>query len=222
MLAAAIKAWGDMWSPTLRAVLGKALGLTVVLFAAVLLTAEVALSTLVAMPWPWLSTLAAVATGLGLLAAFIVLMAPVTAMFAGLFLDEVADVVERRDYPDEPPARPLATWTALWTGLRFGLLVLAVNLALLPFLFFGIGAFVMWLGNAYLLGREYFGLIAMRHVSPAEAEALRRANASKVFAAGLVPAGLALVPVVNLLVPVFATAYFVHVFRLVRDGRARL
>jgi CysZ protein len=209
-----------MWSPPLRAVVGKALALTVVLFAAVLLAAEVALSALVAMPWPWLSTLAAVATGLGLFAAFIVLMAPVTAMFAGLFLDEVADVVERRDYPDEPPGRPLAAWAALWTGLRFGLLVLAVNLALLPFLFFGIGAIVMWLGNAYLLGREYFGLIAMRHLSPAEAEALRRANASKVFAAGLVPAGLALVPAVNLLVPVFATAYFVHVFRLIRAGRA--
>jgi len=49
-----------------------------------------------------------------------------------------------------------------------------------------------------------------------EAHALRKFNAARVFAAGLIPAGLALIPVVNLFVPLFATSYFVHIFKKVQ------
>jgi len=222
MFSAAARALGDITSPALRGVLWKALGLTVLLFAVLLVALELALSWAQLVPWPWLETLIQVFTGLGLFAGFIFLLAPVTAMFAGLFLDEVADAVEVRHYPHEPPGRPLPTLLALLTGIEFALLVLVVNLALLPFFFFGIGVVMMWLGNAYLLGREFFGLVATRHLPPAEAARLRKAHAGSVFAAGLIPAGLALLPLANFLTPVFATAYFVHVYRLLRDGKTAL
>ncbi len=35
------------------------------------------------------------------------LIAPVTAIVAGLFLDDVAEVVEHNDYPRDPPGRPV-------------------------------------------------------------------------------------------------------------------
>ena len=222
MFSAAVRALGDIASPALRPVLWKALGLTVVLFVVLLATLEVALSWFASFPWPWLSTVLAVVTGLGLFAGFIFLLAPVTAMFAGLFLDEIADLVEARHYPHEPPGTPLAIMPALITGLQFAVLVLIVNLALLPSFFFGIGAAMMWLGNAYLLGREYFGLVAARHLPAGDAARLRKAHAGSVFVAGLIPAGLALVPLVNFFTPLFATAYFVHVYRLLRDGRTAL
>ena len=82
----------------------------------------------------------------------------------------------------------------------------------------GIGAVVMVVCDAYLLGREYFQMIAMRHLPAADARALRKANAARVFAAGLIPAGLALIPFVNLFVPLFATSYFVHIFKKVQAG----
>ena len=213
MIFAAIKAVNDVLSPPFRKVLWKALGLSVLLFVAILVTLEVILSVLVAFPWPWLETILAVATGLGLFAAFFFLMAPVTAVFAGLFLDEIAEVVEQRDYPDDLAGKPLANLAALVIGIQFGLLVLLINLAMLPLLFVGIGAALMVIANAYLLGREYFQMIAMRHLPVKQAKALRKQNAGRVFAAGLIPAGLALVPILNLFVPLFSTAYFVHIFK---------
>ncbi len=219
MIAAALLALQDALSPQFRKVLWKALGLAILLFIGILVALEVTISILVAFPWPWLETILAIATGLGVFAAFFFLMAPVTALFAGLFLDDIAELVEKRDYPADTPGKPLATATALITGIQFGLLVLMVNILLLPTLFIGIGAVMMVIGNAYLLGREYFSMIAMRHMPASEAKALRKENASRVFAAGLIPAGLALIPVVNLFVPLFATSYFVHIYKKVQTGQ---
>jgi CysZ protein len=220
MIAAALLALQDALSPEFRKVLWKALGLAILLFIGILIGLEVAISLLVAFPWPWLETILAVATGLGVFAAFFFLMAPVTAVFAGLFLDDIAALVEIRDYPTDAPGKPLATAIAIWTGVQFGLLVLIVNLLLLPTLFIGIGAVMMVIGNAYLLGREYFSMIAMRHMPAREAKELRKLNSARVFAAGLIPAGLALVPVVNLFVPLFATSYFVHIFKKIQSEPA--
>ena len=102
---------------------------------------------------------------------------------------------------------------SLATSLQFAAVVLVVNILALPLVFTGIGAAVLVAANAYLIGREYFELAASRHMSVAEARALRRANAPSIFMAGLLPALFALVPLLNLLMPLFATSYFIHVFK---------
>ena len=213
MLQAALRAFGDTFSPELRKVLWKSLALTIALFVLVMIAVQVALTMLVGFPWPWVETLLAVAAGLGLFAGMFFLMAPVTAMFAGLFLDDIADLVERRDYPHERPGTPMPTVRAVLTGVRFGLFVLAVYLALLPTLLLGIGAVAMVIANAYLLGREYFEMVAMRHMPAAEARALRKENAPAVLAAGFIPAVLVVIPFVNIITPLFSTVYFVHIFK---------
>jgi len=222
MFSSTARAIKDILSPALRGVLWKALGLTVLLFVVLLVALELSVSWMVKLPWPWLSILLEILTGLGLFAGFIFLLSPVTAMFAGLFLDEVADAVEAAHYPEEPKGTPLAVMPALITGIEFALLSLVVNLALLPAFFFGIGAMAMWLGNAYLLGREFFDLVATRHMPHEEARRLRADNAGSVFMAGLIPAALTLVPFANFFAPLFATAYFTHFYHLVRDDQPSL
>jgi len=215
-----IRAWylalGDLFSPPFRAVLFKAVGLTLALFIAVFLAAEFLIATLTLLPWPWAETLLAVGTGLALFVMFFFLMAPVTALFAGFFLDDIAARVEAQHYPRDPPGEPLGLAQALATSAQFALIVLAVNLLALPMIFFAIGAVVMVTANAYLISREYFEMAAMRHMAIADAKALRKENAADVFMAGFIPALLALIPFANLLVPLFATAYFVHIFKSVR------
>ena len=92
-------------------------------------------------------------------------------------------------------------------ALRFAGLSVLVKLIALVLLFVpGLGV-VAWIGaNAYLLGREYFELAAMRFRSAAEARAMRRRYALPVFAHGLLIAGFVAVPLLNLLTPLFATA----------------
>ncbi|MFW6077635.1 MAG: EI24 domain-containing protein, partial [Hyphomicrobiales bacterium] len=182
MLEAALRAFHDTFSPAFRSVLWKALGLTIALFVFVMFAVQIALSMLVGFPWPWLDTVVAVAAGLGVFAGLFFLMAPVMALFAGLYLDDIAELVERRDYPQHPPGTAMPTVKAVLTAVRFGLFVLVVTLALLPTLLLGIGAVAMVLANAYLLGREYFEMVAMRHMPPDEARRLRKENAPRVLA----------------------------------------
>ncbi len=220
MFQAALKALNDVTSRPFRAILWKALGLTVLLFVILLVAVEAAISGFASFPWPWLEDVAAWAAGIGLFVLFIFIMAPVTALFAGLFLDEVAEIVERRDYPDDPPGRALAFMPSLLMGVETGLLMLVVFALALPLWFFAIGPVVMVVANAWLLGREFFILSASRHMSAREARRMRKQNAARVFAAGLLPALMAHVPLVNLFVPLFSTAYFVHIYKSLR-GRGR-
>jgi CysZ protein len=216
MISAAFKALGDLLSKDFRSVLFKAIGMTLALFVAILIGVEVLLSSLTLIPWPWAETLAAIGAGLGLLVAFFFMMSPVTAIFAGLYLDTIAARVEERHYPQQEKGMPLSSFRAMQKSLQFAFVILLVNLAVLPLVFTGIGVVALIIANAYLLSREFFEMIAMRHMPIDEARVLRKENSPRVFAAGFVPALLSIIPVVNLAVPLFATSYFVHIFKRVQ------
>ncbi|HEX2256068.1 MAG TPA: EI24 domain-containing protein, partial [Afifellaceae bacterium] len=126
MLAAARLALHDIASPALRSVLWKSLALTLALLAAVWIAVQAALVYLLVLPFPWLETALAIFTGIGLIVGLAFLVAPATALFAGLFLDEVAEVVERTHYPGEPPGRALPLGRSILTTINFALVVLAV------------------------------------------------------------------------------------------------
>jgi uncharacterized protein involved in cysteine biosynthesis len=85
--------------------------------------------------------------------------------------------------------------------------------------FAGFGAVIFFLATAWLLGRIYFDLAAMRFRSPAEAKALRRRNGGTVYIAGLLIAAFVSIPIVNLATPLFAMSLMVHVHKRV-GGRA--
>jgi len=82
-------------------------------------------------------------------------------------------------------------------------------------LFAGFGAVIFFIATAYILGREYFELAAMRFRSPAEAKLLRKRNATMVFIGGLLIAAFVSIPIVNLATPLFAMAFMVHLHKRV-------
>ena len=88
-----------------------------------------------------------------------------------------------------------------------------VNMGLLIFLLIPpVFPFVFFAANGYILGREYFELVALRRVQPQEAKRLRKENKREILISGLVIALLLTVPVVNLLAPVIGVAVMVHLF----------
>lgn len=220
MIKAAFTALGDVLSPDFRSVLIKAIGLAIALLIVVIAGTVFLLNMLKLAPWGWGNSVIEVVAGLGMTVLAFFMIPPVTALFAGLYLDHIAGLVERKHYPADTPGRELPMVKAILLGLQFGLLVLIVNLAVLPMLLFGIGAIVLLLVNAYLLSREYFEMAAMRHMPVEEARLLRKENSSRILAAGLIPAGLALIPIVNLTVPLFSTSYFVHIFKALKRSSA--
>jgi CysZ protein len=221
MINAFFKALNDVTSPEFRKVLWMSVGLTLALFIAVLVGIETILSFLTLVPMAWLQTIIAIGTGLGLLAAFFFLMAPVTALFAGLFLDRIALRVEERHYPTDIKGQPLSSSSSFFFGLQFAGLALAINIVVFPLVFFaGFGIAVLLLANAYLISREYFEMAASRFMSRRAASEMRKHFALRIYLAGLLPAALALIPIVNLIVPLFATSYFVHIFKSVQRSSA--
>jgi CysZ protein len=216
MLKAAFRALEDVTSQDFRVVLWKSIGFAIALFIVVFLAVQAIFWFLTLLPYPWLETIVAIGAGLGLLVLFFFLMVPVTALFAGLYLDDVAAKVEAKHYAADPPGKALPTFKSIKLAIQFGLFVLLVNVLALPLVFTGFGAIVLVVINAYLLSREYFEMAAMRFMSPDDAKDLRKENGVQVFAAGFLPAVMVLIPIVNLTVPIFSTSYFVHLFKQVQ------
>lgn len=144
----------------------------------------------------------------------IFLMVPVASAITSMFLDQVADAVEERHYPylSRAPRVPFGEAfkdTINFLGVLIGANIIAgiVALVFLPF-----APFIFWALNGFLLGREYFTLVAMRRVGRADAKTLRRENSGTVWAAGVLMAIPLSIPLVNLLVPIMGAATFTHIF----------
>jgi CysZ protein len=222
MLQDAIDSFSDVFSPPFRRVMTKSLALTV----AVLVVGGYGLDRLalsfVHAPSGWIETTISVLVGLGLVVGLVLLAAPTTSLVAGFYLDEIADLVEREVDPAGAPGRPAPALEAALFSLRFAALSVLVTLVALVLLFVpGLGL-VAWIGaNAYLLGREYFELAALRFRPAAEARAMRETFALQVYLAGLLIACFVAIPLLNLVTPLFATALMVRVHKRVERTASR-
>ena len=165
--------------------------------------------------WSWVNSTIDWLLGFGAVIGSILLILPVAGLFVGLFLDDVAAAVEARYYAGEAPGRSQPFWPGLWTGLRLALALVALNLVALPlYLLFPVINVVIFLSlNGYLLSREYFELAGHRLLPPGEVRALRRRHRWALMRAGVVVAFVMMIPLVNLIAPLFGTALMVHEFR---------
>ena len=236
MFEALFKTLSQMSSPPFRRVLLKSVGLALLmivlvgvglnwLFAALAAWGAdaAAAGTGLQTPWKILVWVLTIAATFGIITGAVFLMPAVTAFVGTFFVDEIADEVERTHYPADAPGRALAIPRAVYEGVKTALLAVVVYLCAMPFLLFaGLGLVIMFVATAYLLGREYFLLAAMRFRPPDEAKALRRARSTSVFMAGLLIALFVSIPIVNLATPLFAMALMVHMHKRLSGPRAEL
>jgi uncharacterized protein involved in cysteine biosynthesis len=153
---------------------------------------------------------------LGGLATFVLtwfLFPGVISAVIGIYLGDIADAVEARHFPELGPAKNLPLSKAVLVTLGYLGALILLNLFLLVFLLIPpLFPFVFYTVNGYLLGREYFELVALRRISPEEARRLRKSHRGKLFLTGVFMALLLTLPVVNLLASVVITAAMVHLF----------
>lgn len=144
----------------------------------------------------------------------IFLMIPVASAITSMFLDTVADAVEQRHYPHLRRPNPVPFGDALRDTINFlGVIVAANLLALIVYAITNIAApLVFWALNGFLLGREYFTMVAIRWVGRVEAKRLRRQYIGTIWTAGVLMAIPLSVPLLNLLVPIIGAATFTHLY----------
>lgn len=221
MFGAILKGIGQLGYPPTRRLLWVSVGVAIVVFA--LLWAVMGyLLTNTAIFDIWLiETAVDFLAGAATLVLTWIFFPAVLSAVSGLLLDRVAETVEARHYPHLPKAGGSGIADEIVIALRFLIVLIVFNMFVLifmlvpplfPFVFYGV--------NGYLLGREYFELVALRRVGSADARSMRKAHGFPLFLTGLVIAFLLTVPVVNLLAPVIATAAMVHLFESWRGNRA--
>jgi len=170
----------------------------------------------------WLEWVVDILGGVAVAVLTILFFPLVVTTVLGEFMEAIAAAVEARYYPHLPPGADPTVLGGLVTAARFLGVTLAANILVLgallvpplfPFVFYGV--------NGYLLGREYYELVASRRLPRGEADALRRRHGGTVVVTGIVITLLLTLPGINLIAPVIAAALMVHRFHRLRGERPR-
>ena len=213
---------GQIGDPRFRSVLARGLALTIALLVAAYLLVfwgiQWVLPDSFSVPLigeiTFVDELASWGSLILMIGLSVFLMVPVAAAFTGFFLDDVADAVEARHYPHLAKAAHVPLSEAFAESLGFlGVLIGANTVALIAYLLFApLAPAIFYALNGYLLGREYYRMIAVRRLGRDGAKAAFRANLSLIWLTGALMAVPLTIPLVNLLVPVIGVAAFTHLF----------
>jgi CysZ protein len=214
MISIALRVLNQIASKPFRSVLLKSIGITLLVMIALGFGLFELFDRSVVLSNHYLDSGTNVLAGLGLTLGLLFLIVPTTTLVAGFFLDDIAQMVESESYPHEPLGQELSLWESLKTALMFtGVIIVANILALFLLLIPGVNLIAFFVINGYLLGREYFDLAARRYRSKEDAKVFRQSHRGRVFLGGLLMALLVSVPILNLITPLFATAYMVHLHK---------
>ena len=213
MFAAFLKAFGQLADGTTRRSIWLSLGAAIAVFAALWLTIGTVIESTELFASGWLETIVDVLGWAATLVLTWFLFPAVFTVIASLFLDRVAGATEARHYADLPEAPGARLGAALGATAGFLAAMVVLNLVMLIFLLIPpLFPFVFYGVNGYLLGREFFELVALRRIGLEEVRHLRKAHRGRLFLAGIVIAFLFTIPGLNLVAPVIATAAMVHLF----------
>lgn len=222
MIGAFGKTLSQIFSKPFRSILWRSLGMTLLLLVTLGAVGLWGTGYIPNLGIGWADTIIDVLIDAAVIVGLIFLVIPVTAIFIPLFLDEVGQAVEERHFPASIGPRKQGIIEGLWLGIKGLFVLLAVNLVALPLVFLlpGFGFVIFLVVNGFLLGREFFEAAAVRHYPPAQIKQLRKRHSGRVFIAGMAVAALLAIPIVNILVPLFGTAFMVHVLQgvMARDA----
>ena len=215
MLSAVSKALAQLGDPKIQKLIGLSIALAIAVFIAI-----------AGLAWwliGWLSGLngwwGEIAQATGVLATLVIAwftFPALAAAISAIFADRVIDAVEARYYPGRSAPYDVSLWASILDGLKLALLSLIANLLALPFLIFPPLYFLIAYGvNGYLLGREYYEMPAFRRLQRPVAKQVYVAHRGQFTMGGVLIAFVSTIPIVNLIAPILATAFMVHLFESV-------
>lgn len=164
--------------------------------------------------WDWVNTIVSWFSGFGAFMVAIFLFPLTMSAVIGIFLDDIADAVEAKHYPNDPVSRDVPLWSSIWDALKFFAVIILCNLLALPlYLIPGVNLVVYYVLNGYLLSREFFQQVAVRHHTMKDVTRIRKVKSMEIFLTGIVIAFCMTIPVLNLIIPIIATATMVHLYK---------
>jgi len=139
-------------------------------------------------------------------------------LIAGIFSEMVIKRVEGIYYPNDTEDKA-RFWPDMIHDIKFTLYSLFLNIIIIPLYFIGIGFIASIILNSYLLGREFFESAAGYHLGKPEANKLRKKHNTKIYLSGFALTVMALIPILNLFLPIIAIVWMVHVYHKLKTSR---
>ncbi|MCA3279364.1 MAG: EI24 domain-containing protein [Roseomonas sp.] len=151
------------------------------------------------------------------------LFLPAALGIAAQFTDSIAGAVERRHYPGLAPPAGASALAQAGYGVWFSVKLLGLQILLLPLFFIPfIGALLALLIAAHGLGAGLLREVALRRLNMAHSRLAWQRLRWQGWWLGLVLAVMAMVPLLNLLVPVLGIAAAVHLLMRGMPGVPRM
>ena len=139
------------------------------------------------------------------------LFLPIALGIASLFTDTIAGAVERRHYPGLAAPSGASALAQMGHGIWFGCKLLMLQILLLPLFFIPVlGALLALLIAAHGLGAGLLREVALRRMNVAHSRIAWQRLRWQGWMLGLALALMAMVPVLNLLVPIIGIAAAAH------------
>lgn len=139
------------------------------------------------------------------------LFLPIALGIASLFTDSIAGAVERRHYPGLAAPSGASALAQMGHGIWFGCKLLLLQILLLPLFFIPIfGALLALLIAAHGLGAGLLREVALRRMNLAHSRIAWQRLRWQGWVLGLALALMAMVPVLNLLMPIIGIAAAAH------------
>jgi CysZ protein len=223
MVPALLLALSEIFDPRLRRVLALSLVLTIAVLVALIGGIVLLLDHTSFFETALLNRAVAALGDVAALALSWLLFPAVSTFILGFFLEGAIATVEARRYPGLPPPRRQGWVELLRSALRLTVLAVALNLLALPLYLFlpGLNLVLFYAINGWLLGREYFELVALRRLDERARRAFWQAEWLRLIAGGVLIAFLLSVPVVNLAAPLIAALFMLHLFEALRQRNGR-
>ncbi len=132
----------------------------------------------------------------------------------GLFTDQIAEAIEKQEYPHLPLPQPAPFLENIRYEMGFAIKAMLLNIFCLPvYLVPGINAVWFYLLNGYLVGKQLLMMVGARYASRANVAQMLLKNRLSVLIGGILVILCATVPFLNLVAPIWSVAFMVHLFQ---------
>lgn len=134
-------------------------------------------------------------------------------LVVSIFVEKVAKIIEKKEYPDLKPIEKRNLNEDIVNDFKFIAKALFLNLIFIPlYLIPLINIFAYYLLNSYLLGKEFFFIASRRYVDYEILQNIYKKNRFKIISMGLIIAFATTFPIINLIAPIFAIVFAMHLF----------
>tara|TARA_B100001123_G_C14832127_1_gene836594 strand:+ start:4 stop:687 length:684 start_codon:yes stop_codon:yes gene_type:complete len=150
-----------------------------------------------------------------------ILFIPLSTLVFSLFSDKIIAQIEQKHYFYEPHPLKEGFLRGIFTGLKLLIWTLFLIVFFTPLLsILSVGKYfsiIFWIMiNGYIIGKEYFELIAKRRLIEDEILKFRSENFKRLYLGGLLCSIIFSIPIINLIAPLFTTVFSIHEFNKIR------